>query len=42
MMNTMHCHTALRPFALVMGIVIAVLTVIDIIINSIGSKKTNG
>ncbi len=42
MMNTMHCHTTMKPFALVMGIVIAVLSAVDIIINSVGNKKTNG
>ena len=39
MMNTMHCHTMMRPFAIVMGIVIAVLALVDIIFHSVSLKK---
>lgn len=39
MMDTMHCHTMMRPFALVMGIVIAVFSLVDIIAHSVALNK---
>lgn len=41
MMDNMHCHTMLRPFALVMGISIAVFSLVDIIAHSAALNKNN-
>ncbi len=39
MMDNMHCHTMMRPFALVMGIIIAVFSIVDIIAHSAALNK---
>ncbi len=39
MMNNMHCHTVMRPFAMVMGIVIALTAACDIIAESVFNKN---
>ena len=38
MMDTMHCHAVMRPFVMVMSIIIAVCAVVSIIVNAVGGK----
>lgn len=35
MMDTMHCHTAMRPFIVVVSVIIAVVSAVSLIVNAV-------